>query len=472
MTLSVWQRTIVTDTGDIISGADVEVREGDASGPLADLFADPDGNTALSNPVTSDAEGFVQFYLAGGTYYIEASGAGASLAWENVPIGTTQSRDVEGDGGTVPESSDLGTAARENLGSGGGPVADWTDGTTRGLQQRGGGLQSGPVILTPDPLRMAVEAGTGGRMTVLYDDAGYPNYMHVIPRFRYEDLGYSSEMGTGTATAFLKGGTAKAEIFVGVYQADSNAASLPHRAPQVNVDYDSAVSQCTGKGSGWHLMTAHEWAAIALWCMANGWEPRGNTDHGRAHDATHEVGVRQDGDNYPPGDSSGTGNILTGSGPDAWRHDNGPAGIADLVGNVWEWQHLLKIVDGEFFAPSDNDYDLAESSWPSLSRFVSNSSGTPTLEDAKNSAGTSEGVTWASTPTGTYTTSETMRRLLIEPAGITPQGQFFVRDFDERLPRRGGNRRNGSHAGLAALALYYVRSFAGSGFGFRPAFVA
>lgn len=363
-----------------------------------------------------------------------------------------------------------------NLAANGGTVIEWSDGTQdKFASRKEDGQQSSPLIVVPDPLRMAVEAQTGGRMTVLYDDNDFPNYMHVLPRFRYEDLGFSTEMGTGTATAFLVGGTAKSEIFVSAYPADTNVASLPFRDPQINVDYDSAVSQCTGKGTGWHLFTAHEWAAIAMWCMANGFEPRGNTDNGRAHDGTHEVGVRQDGDTYPPGDSNGSARTLTGSGPSAWRHTDDPVGIADLVGTVWEWIHLLKIVDGEFFSPSDNEYDLAEGSWPTLSRFVSNSNTDPELRDSIDSSGTSDGVTWSNlstTPnTGTYTTSELMKRLLIEPASVLPQGRLVVRDFDERLPYRGGAWGSGSNAGLASLNLSLGRSITSKSIGFRPCYV-
>ena len=114
MALSVFQRTIVTDTGDVISGADLEVREGDSTGPLATIYSDADGTTELPNPFSADSEGFARFYAAGGAYWIQASGAGATLVWEDVQLGTAQSKDTETDGGTVVESGDIGTAARED----------------------------------------------------------------------------------------------------------------------------------------------------------------------------------------------------------------------------------------------------------------------------------------------------------------------------------------------------------------------
>lgn len=298
--------------------------------------------------------------------------------------------------------------------------------------------------------------------------------MHVIPKFRYEDLGLDATFGTGVATAFLKGNTELPEIFIGQYQAqvhDGRAVSLPGRDAKTYVDYDAAKGACTAKGAGWHMMTMHEWAAVALWCEANGFTPRGNTDCGRAHDANHEMGRRQDGGTA--GDNSGSARILTGSGPASWRHDNSMGGIADLVGNVWEWQHGLKIIDGQIHLIEDNSWDLDEGSWTALGHHFSNESGTPTL---KNSAGTVEDASiyesqWDNlTKEAGYTESQLLQRLLVSPADVSMQGRFYVNTEGERIPLRGGRWNDGSSAGLGALNLYNARSDAYGNLGFRPAF--
>lgn len=310
------------------------------------------------------------------------------------------------------------------------------------------------VIFSPDTLRQQVEAATGGHVTVLYDDKGYPSYMRRIPKFRYEDLGFDTELGTGVATAFMVGGQEKSEILIGQYQAsvyNGRAVSLPGKDPHTNIDWDAAKARCADKGPGWHMMTVHEWAAVALWCKANASQPRGNTDYGRAHDANHEVGLRQDGGD--PGDNSGTAGILTGSGPASWRHDASINGIADLVGNIWEWQDLLKMVGGRIHAASDNDYNADEADWTDTGVDMSDLSGDPF-----------NGLAVSGT--------ELTDRLMVTHAGLDFQGSVWTNLSDERVPGRGGYWVSGSDAGLAALHLDYGRSRTLSSIGFRPAFVS
>ena len=210
------------------------------------------------------------------------------------------------------------------------------------------------TISMPDALRQSVEAASGGVNTVLYDSKGYPSIMCVVPRFNVEDI--DPALGTGTHPAFLVGGIQKSEIFVGKYLArihDNHALSLPGQDPSASINFDNANARCSAKGPGWHMMTNAEWSAVALWCWKNGFMPRGNTNYGRDHAQTYETGRRQDG--LAPGLAEGTARTLTGSGPVSWYHDNTPAGITDLCGNVYEWVRGLRLVNGEIQIIPDNN---------------------------------------------------------------------------------------------------------------------
>ena len=333
-----------------------------------------------------------------------------------------------------------------------------------------------------DMERHAVERASGGTQTVIRDAAGNSNVMFVLPRFSYADLGMTADMGTGDVTAFDFGsGSIKSEIFIGAYLASgSGAVSAPRQDPRASLDHTAARAACAAKGAGWHLMTAHEWAAIALWCMANGYEPIGNTNWGRSHAQTRMVGDRAD--NRAPGDAAGTGRTQTGSMGSEATHTRTLGGIADLVGNVWEWQDGLLLQDGRFKISAYNTQ--AEVDWAFADAFLDASTptgGSAILSNAVNNrlgaigdnanAGNSANVEWrAMTKSGSYVSNQAMKRLLLEPAGALPQGRIYMRNFGERLPYRGGSWYDGADAGLAALSLLNSRVSPNTNIGFRPAF--
>lgn len=343
-----------------------------------------------------------------------------------------------------------------------------------------------PSIFIVDQLRHAVESASGGRMTVLYTTKKQPCYMHVLPRFLLEDVAPGGELGSGTHPAFLVNGVAKSELFIGAYLAsmsDGEALALPGMPPQVSYTFDQARAACVANGAGWHLMTNWEWAAVALWCMANGFQPRGNTDWGRHHTSRFETGRRVDGG--VPGGATGNGATLTGSGPAAWSHDGTPAGIADLVGNVWEWNDGMRLQDGRVYMPNDNNYTLAEASWPAQNLWFSGSSTTAngtvnlittsavtrngTVGDDNNSGLSDYRNPWSSTPI-TGTAPLATKQALIAPAGISPLGAVYARTYGVRFPLRGASWYDAGTAGLATLNLSSSRGLVHSSVGFRPAF--
>ena len=352
-----------------------------------------------------------------------------------------------------------------------------------------------PTIITKDALRQSVEAATGGACTVLYDSKGFANYMKIIPKFRCEDV--SANLGTGVHPAFIVGGVEKNEIFIGQYNAvnmDGLGVSQPGMAPYVSINFDNAKLACTNKGAGWHLMTNWEWAAIALWCIKNGTPlVRGNTYYGQSHASPFETGRRTDG--LAPATASGNAHILNGSGPASWRHDGSFSGISDLVGNIWEWQDGMKMVDGVIKMPSDNNFTLAEASWPdTLARIASAVAGSANaatgalvltesaVADVNRGASLNNSAWNATVATGLVTPAVAlkMKQALIAPYDTPANmnsiaGYIYANNTNapsfEALPVRGGHWYYTSLAGLAALNLSYQRSNVSASIGFRPAFI-
>ena len=85
MALPVFQRSVVTDTGNIIPNAQVTVTD-TATGGIVTLFADADGNTGLANPFNATSEGFARFYATPGVYNVTATGSQGTIQWVDVHL--------------------------------------------------------------------------------------------------------------------------------------------------------------------------------------------------------------------------------------------------------------------------------------------------------------------------------------------------------------------------------------------------
>ena len=145
-------------------------------------------------------------------------------------------------------------------------------------------------------------------------------------------------------------------IWISKYQCimdNGRAYSLPGKDPKASITWDTARGYCEAKGSGWHMMTKVEFAAIALWCKKNEFMPNGNNNYGKD---TAESNYKAIPATY---DAEGKIlHVLTGTGPMTWSHNNAPDGICDLNGNVSEWEGGFRTVNGELqFIPYNNAAD-------------------------------------------------------------------------------------------------------------------
>jgi formylglycine-generating enzyme len=354
-----------------------------------------------------------------------------------------------------------------------------------------------------DNYKNCVEATSGGNNTVMFDDLGQPSVMVRVPKFSVEDI--TAGAGTGVHPAFIIDSVEQYEFWAGMYPAyvaNSRALSIPGVDPTVSINFDTSLLRCGSKGTGWHLMTNAEWAAIFLLshAYAGADAVHGNTYYGRDYSATDEIGRRQDG--VIPGTASGTARTLTGSGPLTWRHDLSPYGIADLVGNVWEWVGGYRLVDGEIQIIEDNDaaldqdgsvHDASTGDWQAVLEDGSlvapgtadtlkwdatgaTGEGDPVLSTTVSSQ--SDGSTSANVAYKDITTLGPVAPDILKKLGIYPhetnmnRGKFYMRNLDERLPCRGGGWSYSSGAGLAAAYLNLPRSLTFTHIGFRPAFVS
>ena len=112
MTLAIFQATIQDSLGNAVPGATVTVRRMSDNG-LAALFTDEAGTISAGNPVVSDPDGYVFFYVIGGKYRITAQSGSFTRVWPDVLIGTIQQFDAD----TYPPSGG-GTAIAGVIGNG------------------------------------------------------------------------------------------------------------------------------------------------------------------------------------------------------------------------------------------------------------------------------------------------------------------------------------------------------------------
>ena len=350
--------------------------------------------------------------------------------------------------------------------------------------------------------RERVEDASFGRNTVMYDDANHPSVMVAVPCFPEVDV------LTGAANkphpAFIVNGAVKPYIYISKYQSYTTGAAGTLRAvtlrgvdPGNSITFDNSLLACSQKGTGWHLMTNAEWAAISLLCKSRGFMPRGNNNYGKDIAVAAEKAV-------PSFISSNlTGRTATGTGPVAWSSDGSPFGIYDLNGNVYEWVGGLRLVDGEIQVLENNNaadntklQTVGSAEWKAILQDGSlvapgtadtlkyDSTGTGASGDvgdvrvnitrSNNTGDTAYAYNAFETTaaTGGVTVPNLLKLLGLFPLDASHGADgHYVRNNGERVAYRGGYWSGGAFAGVFYLDLLIARSDSGTRLGFRSAFI-
>ena len=337
---------------------------------------------------------------------------------------------------------------------------------------------------------------------ILYDDKGMPSIMVKIPKMTYAQLG----MGASTAVhpAFIVNGQEIDAIYISKFLnmvRNSRAYSLPGVDPAANITFDAAREVCEAKGEGWHLMTRMERGAIIRWCQNNGFIPLGNNSYGKHSTESVYKAVPS-----MARDSSGRiQRTATGTGPLTWYHDQTPSGIADLCGDVWEWDGGVRTVNGELqvlannnAADSANSQGVNSTAWKAIrasdGEFIEpNGSGTTSgsikMDWISNKLTYSTSITTqADTGRGPVTfanivcdgTISDAAKPLLQDLGMlmygssaelfSTHGCYFNNGAAERSFYSGGYWDNTAF-GAASFGGGHARGSSGAGIGFRAAFV-
>lgn len=333
---------------------------------------------------------------------------------------------------------------------------------------------------------------------ILYDDKGLPSVMVEIPQMKMSDL--ISGGDNSVHPAFLVNGEEKESIFISKYQNcvhEGRAYSLPAMAPGHSLTFDAARQYCETKGAGWHLMTAAEYALIALICRSAGFFPIGNNSRGKDIGETAYSGIPA---TYQDG---GIMHIFTGTGSRSYSHNNSRSGIFDLNGNVSEWVGGKRTVHGEIQLIPNND--AADSACPQTSaattwRAIDATTGSFIEPDG---SGTTYNSVKVDAPDGVpvldiavthesadfycpfkdlscSSSIDTLAVLTLQAYGLLPVGSGWLNDRHfynnvsaEQFFGQGGNFLSGNSAGVAcANGAIGARTYSSEKFGFRAAYVS
>jgi len=109
MSLPIYQRVAVTDSGDVIPGAEYTVIN-ENTGVAAPIYSDRTGATLLTAPYFADSAGTIQFFIAQGTTFRVAASGGVGTYTDRYVYGVAEAVLVQADGNVG-----IGTSSPDEL---------------------------------------------------------------------------------------------------------------------------------------------------------------------------------------------------------------------------------------------------------------------------------------------------------------------------------------------------------------------
>ena len=267
---------------------------------------------------------------------------------------------------------------------------------------------------------------------------------------------------------------------------------------QIAPSYDTALAYGKAGGNGSHLVTNVEWMEVAMSCLRDGFQPRGNNYYGRAYedpDLPEYYGV--------PAywSSNKIARVLNGSGPLSWFHDGSPWGIWGMNGNFYSVTAGLRQKAGEIQIIQNNDAALdatdqsdATGAWKAILQDGSLVAPGTDLTLKYDATAPIKICTEITARTSTESKSNEFGNVvaadgitipnILKLLGIAPAdtaaalGNDYIylrNDIDgtylETMARRGGGWYGSAQIGVFVLDLSFARSSTDSAVGARSAFL-
>ena len=357
---------------------------------------------------------------------------------------------------------------------------------------------------------------SGGKNSIKWVSDGASTALYwpciVVRRPAKKAVHYLTGAGDAIHPAFVAGATKYEQYWMSKYPGPyvvSNSKTILLSLPgfdgmsnlltraEIKPSYNTALTYGKAGGNGSHCVTNAEWMEVAMSCLREGFQPKGNNYFGRDYndpDTAEYYGI--------PAywESNKIARVLNGSGPLSWFHDGSPWGIWGMNGNFYQVTAGFRQKAGEIQVIQNNDAALdatdqsdATGAWKAILQdgsLVAPGTDLTLKYDATTpiTIGTGITVRTAASKSNTFGTVVPAAGITIpniaKLLGIAPAGPaaelgedyIYIRNdlegaYSETMARRGGGWSSFTRLGVFVLGLSGYRSYTHSFVGARSAFL-